>query len=90
MITEAVLEEVLMDIQRRSQNQAVMPEDKLAARCENYMIDVEVVARVVRSVISVNMSYGGNGLAVIHPDGVAAEAFITGVICGRMEINGGT
>jgi hypothetical protein len=90
VITEAVLQEVLLDIQSREQHVTFGEEkSRVEVRCENYMIDLDVVAQVAARVISVNMAYMGGGAAAINPEGVAAEAFIAGVICGRMETLGG-
>lgn len=85
MITENILDAVLLDMQERKDRRDANP---LVSRCENYMIEIETVTRVINSAISMNLHYD-QGSTGVDINSAAAEAFIMGVICGRMEILSG-
>lgn len=82
MITEAILEAVLIEIQERKDKTDNPP---LIARCEMFMIDIDTVKHIVAATLSLHLQYIGNGGVAVDAEGACAEAFIAGVICGRME-----
>lgn len=85
MITQAVMEAVLLDIQSRERSVTPDREEKLTARCENFMIDIDVVRTICGRVLSMNLEYLGGGGVAVDAETAVSEAFIAGVICGRME-----
>lgn len=84
MISQEIVDAVLLDFQQRQQLGA-RHDTLLEDRMEGFMIDPEVVEQLTNQIMSLHMQYM-SGMAVVNIPAAVAEAFVTGVVCGRMEI----